>query len=83
MKPMTTSQSRSKSKILAICGILAPILYVAALVVGNILDPTYSQVGKTVSELIERGAPNRDLLNAIFIIYNVLLSRTLLGSILG
>ncbi len=37
------------------------------------LDPTYSQVGKTVSELIERGAPNRDVLNGIFVVYNLLL----------
>lgn len=62
-----------KLRVLALCGILAPIIYVAALLIGNILDPTYSQIGKTVSELIERGAPNRDLLNAIFIGYNVLL----------
>jgi hypothetical protein len=62
-----------KLRTLALCGVLAPIVYVIALVVGNILDPSYSQVGKTVSELIERGAPNRDLLNAIFIIYNILL----------
>jgi hypothetical protein len=60
-------------KILALCGILAPIVYVLALAVGNVLDPSYSQVGKTVSELIEQGAPNRDLLNGIFIIYNILL----------
>jgi len=63
----------SKTKILAICGILAPLLYVATLVVGNVLDPSYSQIGKTVSELIQRGAPNRDLLNAMFVVYNILL----------
>jgi heme A synthase len=60
-------------RILAAYGILAPLLYVAALVIGNVLDPAYSQVGKTVSELIERGAPNRDLLNGIFVVYNLLL----------
>jgi heme A synthase len=60
-------------RILAFYGILAPLLYVAALVVGNVLDPTYSQVGRTVSELIERGAPNRDLLIGIFVVYNLLL----------
>jgi uncharacterized protein DUF998 len=43
------------------------------LVIGNILDPSYSQVGKTVSELIEIGAPNRDLLNGIFVLYNLFL----------
>jgi hypothetical membrane protein len=60
-------------RILAFYGILAPLVYVAALVIGNALDPTYSQVGKTVSELIERGSPNRDLLNGILVVYNLLL----------
>jgi len=67
--PMSNPSSTKKA--LAICGIVAPIIWVAALVIGNILDPTYSQVVKTVSELIERGAPNRDLLNGIFVIYNL------------
>jgi uncharacterized protein DUF998 len=65
----TTRQFR----ILAIYGILAPLIYVAALVIGNVLDPSYSQVGKTVSELIESGAPNRYLLIGIFVIYNLFL----------
>jgi uncharacterized protein DUF998 len=60
-------------KILATWGMLAPLFYVVALIAGNILDPTYSQVGKTVSELIERGAPNRDLLDGIFVVYNLFL----------
>jgi hypothetical protein len=67
------SQQNTKIKILALTGILAPIIYVLALVIGNILDPAYSQVGKTVSELIQQGAPNRDLLNAIFVVYNIFL----------
>lgn len=60
-------------RVLAVCGILAPIIYITALVVGNILDPSYSQIGRTVSELIQQGAPNRELLNGIFIVYNLLL----------
>jgi hypothetical protein len=72
-----------KLKILAISGILAPIVYVIALSVGNILDPTYSQIGKTVSELIQQGAPKRDLLNAIFIIYNLLIIPFALGMYYG
>jgi sulfite exporter TauE/SafE len=67
------SKQSTKLKIFALCGVLAPIIYVLALAVGNILDPSYSQVGKTVSELSQQGAPNRDLLNAIFIVYNILL----------
>ncbi len=67
------SQSNSKLKLFALSGILAPVIYVLALVIGNILDPTYSQIGRTVSELIQRGAPNRDLLNALFVVYNLLI----------
>ena len=73
------SQQNAKLKSLALCGILGPIIYILALVIGNILDPSYSQIGKTVSELIEQGAPNRDLLNSIFIVYNILLIPFALG----
>jgi hypothetical protein len=66
------NQQNGKLKSLALCGILAPIVYIIALIVGNILDPSYSQIGKTISELIQQGAPNRDLLNAIFVVYNLL-----------
>jgi hypothetical protein len=44
------------------------------------LDP---QVGKTVSELIQRGAPNRDLLRAIFMVYNILLIPFIVGLYFG
>jgi len=77
------SQQNTKLKFFALCGILAPVIYVFALVIGNILDPTYSQVGKTVSELIQQGAPNRDLLNVIFIVYNILLIPFALGMYYG
>ena len=76
-------QPNKRLNILALCGILAPIVYVIALTVGNILDPLYSQVGKTVSELIQRGAPNRDLLNGIFIVYNILLIPFAVGMFYG
>jgi hypothetical protein len=75
--------SNGRLKILALCGILAPIVYVIALIVGNILDPSYSQVGKTVSEFIAQGAPNRDLLNGIFIVYNILLIPFAVGMYYG
>lgn len=77
------SQSSVKLKSLALCGILAPVIYLLALVIGNILDPSYSQIGKTVSELIARGAPNRDLLNGIFIVYNLLTIPFALGIYYG
>lgn len=60
-------------RLLAICGILSPIVYIIAVTLGGILDPTYSHIQKTVSELVQQGAPNRDLLNGVLIIYNLLL----------
>lgn len=60
-------------RILAPYGIAAPLVYIAASLVGNILDPSYSQVKNTVSELFEVGAPNRYLIDAIFIIYGLFL----------
>lgn len=39
----------------------------------RLLDPSYSHIGKTVSELVERGAPNRDLLNIMLGAYNILI----------
>jgi hypothetical protein len=76
-------QATARFKLLALCGILAPIVYVGALIVGGILDPSYSQIGKTISELIQRDAPNRDLLNGIFVVYNLLLIPFAVGLYLG
>jgi hypothetical protein len=65
--------SNDKIRLLAVAGILSPIIYFITLVVGGVLDPSYSQIGKTVSELVETGAPNRDLLNAMLVVYNILI----------
>jgi hypothetical protein len=65
--------SNLKIQALALAGILSPIVYFIAVVIGGALDPSYSQIGKTVSELVQRGAPNRDLLNALLVVYNILI----------
>ncbi len=62
-----------KFKLFALCGILSPLVYIVAVALGGILDPSYSHVTKTVSELVQLGAPNRELLNALFVVYNVLI----------
>jgi hypothetical protein len=46
--------SNGKIKVLALCGILSPIVYVITVTLGGFLDPSYSHIGKTVSELVER-----------------------------
>jgi hypothetical protein len=75
--------SNDKIQVLALCGILSPIVYFVTVALGGFLDPSYSHVGKTVSELVERGAPNRDLLNVLLVIYNVLIIPFAVGVYFG
>ena len=56
----------------SIAGILAVLIYVIAVIIGSALRPGYSQIGNFVSELIETGAPNKGILNPLFIVYNLL-----------
>lgn len=57
----------------ALSGILAPLFYVIAVIVGSLLRSDYSQVSQAISELIESGAPNKTLLDLLFIFYNALI----------
>jgi hypothetical protein len=61
-----------RNKILTLSGVLAPLAYVMAVIVGGILRPGYSHIARYVSELIESGAPNKALLDPLFALYNVL-----------
>ncbi|MGE5533851.1 MAG: DUF998 domain-containing protein [Bacillota bacterium] len=75
--------SNGKIRILALSGILSPIVYVITVALGGFLDPTYSHIGKTVSELVEVGAPNRNLLNIMLEVYNVLIIPFAVGLYFG
>jgi hypothetical membrane protein len=61
-----------RHRLLMLCGILAPAVYVATVILGGILRLDYSQKAQAVSELIEAGVPNKWLLNPSFAIYNLL-----------
>lgn len=61
-----------KNKILMLCGILAPIVYVLTVVLGGILRPEYSHLSQAVSDLIATEAPNKSLLDPLFGVYNLL-----------
>lgn len=61
-----------RHKIFMLCGMLAPVVYVIAVIIGGILRPGYSHKSQFVSELIESGAPNKSLLNPLFALYNLL-----------
>jgi hypothetical protein len=59
-------------RVLLVCGILAPLLYVAMNIVGAVQFKGYSSVSQTVSELSAIGAPSRPLWVRLAIVYGVL-----------
>lgn len=52
-------------------GVLAPAVYLIAVVLGGIIRPGYSHVSEAISELIASGAPNKALLDPLFVVYNL------------
>jgi hypothetical protein len=61
-----------RNKLFFLSGMLAPIVYVGAVIVGGVKRRGYSHISQFVSELLERGAPNKALLNPLFALYNLL-----------
>ena len=59
-------------KVLLLCGILTPVVYVLTVILGGILTPGYSHIAQAVSDLIATGAPAKPLLDPLFGVYNLL-----------
>lgn len=74
MRSAVTSIDRRALRLASVCGIGAVAIYVGATVLGGMLDPAYSQVSRTVSELTAAGAPDRVLLAILYVGYNVLVA---------
>ena len=60
-------------QILAICGMLSPIVYTAIWVIGGILQPEYSHIRDDISSLFAVGAPHKRLSQSFIILSSVLL----------
>ena len=69
-------------KDLMLCGIAAAVLYVGTVILGGLLRPGYSHISMAISELVADGAPNRTLLSALFLLYNMLVSLFGVGLVL-
>lgn len=69
-------------KLLIICGVLAPIVYLATVVLGGLLRPGYSHTAQAISELLAAGAPNKPLLDILMAIYNSLTGLCAIGLLL-
>jgi len=68
-----------KNKVLMLCGILAPVLYVLTVILGGVIRPGYSHIAQAVSDLIATEAPNKSLLDPLFALYNLLAIAFALG----
>jgi hypothetical protein len=66
-------------QVLAICGMLSPILYTVMWILGGILRSDYNHIRDDISSLFAVGAPKKRLFNAIIIASSVLLFIFYLG----
>jgi hypothetical membrane protein len=71
--PLAAMRPSSLSRPLVVAGIAAPFVYAVTVIVGATLRPEYSHIANAVSELIERGAPNKAVLDVAFVLYDLLL----------
>ena len=60
-------------QILAICGMLSPIVYTVMWILGGILQPGYSHIRDDISSLFAVGAPNKGLMQSFIIASSALL----------
>ena len=60
-------------QILAICGILSPIVYTVMWILGGILQPDYNHIQDDTSSLFAVSAPNKGLMQSFIITSSVLL----------
>jgi hypothetical protein len=68
-----------KKNWLLFSGLLAPVVYLGTVIVGAALRPAYSHLSEPISELTAAGAPNKAVLDLLFVLYNVLVALFALG----
>lgn len=61
-------------RFLAMCGVIAPVLFVFTTILGGAMRPGYSHLSDTISELFSPGSPNKLLLDTLHTIYALLLT---------
>ena len=66
-------------QVLAICGMLSPIVYTAMWIIGGRLQSDYSHIRDDISSLFAVGAPNKRLMQSFIILSSVLLFLFYLG----
>ncbi|MGD8814771.1 MAG: DUF998 domain-containing protein, partial [Anaerolineales bacterium] len=52
-------------KLLYLCGMISPVLFVLMTILGGALRPGYSHISETISELFSPGSPNKLMLDIL------------------
>jgi hypothetical protein len=63
-----------KRKYFWYAGLASVVLYIFTTIAGGILYPNYSHISQDVSQLTSTESPIRDLLNPLFLLYNILVT---------
>jgi hypothetical protein len=63
-----------KRRLLSLCGMIAPVLFVFIAILGGAIRPGYSHISDTVSELFSPGSPNKPLLDTLYTTFAILLA---------
>jgi hypothetical membrane protein len=61
-------------RVYPVFGIISPLLYISAVLIGGFLRSDYSHVSNAISELVMTNAPNKMLIELIFTFYNLSLA---------
>jgi len=67
------SRDKMNKRILPLCGMLAPFLFILIAVLGGAIRPGYSHMAETVSELFSPGSTNKPLLDSLYTAFAFLL----------
>jgi hypothetical protein len=70
---MDRFRSRRGRGLVGASGLIAVGLYVGATVLGGVLDPHYSQIGNSISQLTATGAPSWSVEAPLYAAYNLVL----------
>ena len=66
-------------QLLALCGMLSPIVYTAMWIIGGKLQPNYSHIKHDISSLFAVGAANKRLMQSFILVSSILLFLFYLG----
>jgi hypothetical membrane protein len=71
---MASTGQPGRPAVLAVCGILAPFVYITAVIAASVKSPGFDHLKNFISELGATGAPGADLMNFVgFLPYGVLI----------